>query len=186
MTDFTIHAVEEATPGARQGLSKAKEQFGFVPNLLGIMAEAPSVLDAYLMLAERFASSSLSPLEQQVVLVTAAVHNRCDYCVAAHSWGAQAAGADAATLASLRAAQPVQDARLAALQLFTRAVVDKRGFATKEDVDAFRAAGFSRANVLEVVLGVTQKTLSNYVNHMAETPLDPQLAGFKWEPNGVL
>ncbi|HXG31900.1 MAG TPA: carboxymuconolactone decarboxylase family protein [Bryobacteraceae bacterium] len=157
-------------------------KFGFVPNLIGVLAESPAALKGYLALADAFAASSLSPVEQQVVLLTTSLENRCTYCVAAHSMLYRHSGGDEASLRALRDGEPLADPRLEAVRSFTRRVVENRGWVDEETVRAFLDAGFTRAQVLEVILGITQKTLSNYTNHVAETPVDNAFANFAWQP----
>ncbi len=69
-----------------------------------------------------------------------------------------------------------------ALASFTSAVVTKRGRVSQMDQAAFLAAGFSQPQILDVLVGVAMKTLSNYTNHIAETPLDAQFKSFEWSP----
>lgn len=182
---FPIHDRQSAPDDAQEALRTAKEGFGFVPNLIGIMAEAPTVAKGYLALHENVSASSLSPVEQQIVLLTVSFENGCDYCMAAHSGGGKQAGMDDATLDALRVGKAIPDARQEALRRFTRAVVRERGWVDDTDVEAFLDAGYERRQLLEVILGVTMKTLSNYVNHIAETPLDAPLSDFAWSaPEG--
>lgn len=180
MTDFTLHTAESAPGEAGEHLKMAEAGFGFAPNLLRIMADAPAVSGAYLMLHQKFSSTSLTPVEQQVVLLSASRENECDYCMAAHTGGALKAGMDEATLGALRSDEQIADAKLEALRTFTRLVVKERGFVNDPSIASFLSAGYSTANILEVVLGVTMKTLSNYVNHVAKTPLDEQLSPLAW------
>lgn len=180
MSKLTPLTPDQASDTARQAMEQAEQAFGFVPNLLGVMAHAPAVPDAYLQLHQSFQSTSLSDVEQQVVLLTTAFENECHYCVAAHSGGALQAGVDEGIVEALRNGEALPDARLEALRTFTRAVVRDRGWVSDDEVRAFLDAGFEKPQLLEVILGVTQKTLSNYVNHVADTPLDEPLSDFAW------
>ena len=83
-------------------------------------------------------------------------------------------------IAALRDARPIPDARLEALRRFAEIVIDKRGWATEDDVQAFLAAGFDRQQVLEVILAVAFKTIFNYTDHLVDTPLDEAFAGQAW------
>ena len=107
--------------------------------------------------------------------------NNCTYCVAAHTAGAKMAGMGDDQIEALRQGQPLADPALDALRRFTAVLVDARGWVSEEQLSAFFAAGYSRANVLEVLVGITMKTLSNYTNHLGGTPLDHELEPFKWE-----
>ncbi|MBB3059909.1 carboxymuconolactone decarboxylase family protein [Microbulbifer rhizosphaerae] len=182
MTDFTFHTPESAPEDARDVLEKAQAQMGFVPGLYAGLANAPAALDAYLAVSDYFSRTSLSPEEQQVVLLAASVVNGCDFCVAAHSMIAkQMAGVAEPVVAALRDGGQPQDPKLAALAEFTRAVVSERGWVREHP--AFRAfldAGYRPEQALEVILGVAQKTLSNYANHLLQTPLDSALESERW------
>jgi AhpD family alkylhydroperoxidase len=145
---------------------------GFVPNLLGVMAEAPPLLEAYLTLTGILEKTSLTPAERQLVLLTVSRTNDCHYCIPAHIFLAEKAGLAPEAIAAIRDGRTIGDPRLEALRRLTEGLVQGRGRVAPEEVGAFLAAGFSRAQVLEVVLGVGLKTLSNYTNHLAETPID--------------
>ncbi len=181
MTDFQIHTKETAPAGSVPFMEAAEKKFGFVPNLIATLAESPTAVEAYLTIAGINATSSFSPAEQQVVLLTANYENECHYCMAAHTGAAKMARLDDAAIAALRAGTPIPDARLEALSTFTRKVVVERGWVQPRDVEALLAAGFTKAQVLEVIAGVAVKTISNYVNHVAETPVDAKFAPFTWE-----
>jgi len=182
MSDFTLHSADTASDAGREALDRAEKGFGFAPNLIRVLADAPSAAHAYLDLGARFGATSLTPGEQQVVLLTTSFENACDYCMAAHSMVAGMVGLDAATLAALRDGSDLPDPRLDALRTFTRIVVRERGRVSPDDLRRFLAGGFTRANVMEILTGVAMKTLSNYTNHLAETPLDPAFEGQRWTP----
>lgn len=181
MAEFTLHDTTTAPAEARERLEKAQKAMGFIPNLFANMAEAPASLEAYQTLDGIFAKTSLSPVEREVVLLATSVENRCHFCVAAHSGRAKQAGMDAAVLDALRAGGKLPDTRLDALATFTRTVVRERGWAGDAAVQAFVDAGFTQGQVLEVVLGVSLKTLSNYTNHIAGTELDSAFAHRSWK-----
>lgn len=182
MTDFRIHASDSAPEASRIALAGARSKYGFVPNLIGMLAESPAAVAGYLGIGEQFDESSFTPVERQVVLLAVSFENACDYCMAAHTVIAGMSRVPAATIEALRSGDPLPEARLDALACFTRTVVRERGRVCEPELAAFLAAGFTRAQVLEVVLGVAMKTLSNYANHLARTPLDPAFAPARWEP----
>ncbi len=139
-------------------------------------------LEAYFGLAAAFEKTSLTAPERQVVLLAVSVENGCEFCVAAHSMIAlKIAGVPAAAVESLRAGTELADPRLNAMANFTRAVVTQRGWVSEEGVADYFAAGFSAPQALEVVLGVTMKTLSNYANHITGTQTNPELSAFAWK-----
>lgn len=181
MPQFNIYSIQNAPLAAQPLLEGAQQKFGFVPNLLGGFAESPIVLQTYLNLGALFDKTSLTPVEQQVVLIAASVENHCIYCVAVHSMLAKhKVRVDAAIVNALRQQQPLPDKKLDALATFTRAVVKQRGEVTGNALDNFIIAGYGRSQVLEVVLGVTMKTLSNYANHIMHAPLDSQFQAEAW------
>lgn len=182
MTQFSVHTLESAPEASRAALAGAKSKFGFVPNLIGMLAESPAAVAGYLVVGENFDKSSFSPAERQVVLLSVSHENSCEYCMAAHTVIAGMSRVPADVVEALRRGSPLPDARLEALSRFTREVVRHRGHVAPAELAAFLAAGFTRAQVLEVVLGVAMKTLSNYANHIAETPLDEAFAAARWEP----
>ncbi len=177
---FPIHTVASAPDGAREVLAGAEKAYGFVPNLLGTMAEAPALLEAYITLSRLFDKSSLSATERQVVLLTVSLENGCAYCVAAHTVIAGMQRVPGEVVEAIRHGAPLVDPKLQALRQFAAAVVSSRGWPSDADVSAVLAAGYGRQQVLEVVLGIGLKTLSNYTNHLAETPLDRAFESAAW------
>lgn len=182
MTSFPVHTADTAPQGSRPAIEAARKAFGLVPNLIGVFAESPAVANGYLGLAGALATSSFTPLEREVVLIAASVENECHYCVAAHTTVAQGQNLDAGVIASVRERRPIADGRLEALRRFATRIVQDRGFVSEADVVAFLDAGFTRAQVLETILGVGLKTISNYVNHIAQTPLDAPFQANAWAP----
>ena len=177
---YPVHTTETAPDTAKPTLAAAEKGFGFVPNLLGVMANAPALVSAYTTLSGIFDSASLNRAERQVVLLTTSYENDCAYCMAAHSAIAGMQSVPQEVIEGLRAGQSLADAKLEALRVFTRAVVVSRGWVSEAEKAAFFAAGYGEQQVLEVVLGVGLKTLSNYTNHIAETPLDAAFAPLTW------
>jgi AhpD family alkylhydroperoxidase len=180
MTDFILYDETTAPETARPHLEAAKQRMGFITTLNAVMAESPELLAGYNALSELFGKSSLPARAKQVVLITASVENGCAYCVAAHSTVALRSGVSAEVVEALRAGKPLSDARLEAVRRFTQAMVAGRGWVAADEIEEFLAAGYTRRNVLDVVLGVGMKTLSNYTNHIAHTPLDPAWKDQEW------
>lgn len=178
---FLIHTLDSAPEQARPTLNAVTQNYGFVPNILGVMAEAPNVLNAYLSLSKLFDAGTLDPIERQVVLLAVSRENGCSYCVAAHSAAARMTQVPDEVVEHLRADRPLTDERLEALRQFTKNVVSRRGWVPEVELTAFLNAGFTRGQVLEVILGVAMKTLSNSINHLVETPLDEAFQAFSAE-----
>lgn len=184
MSSFTIHTVESAPGDSRATLAQVRERFGFVPNLLGALAGAPAALQAYVAAAAAFEATSLSPVERHVVLLTVSFENRCSYCMAAHSTAALAAGMAEGVVKALREDTPLAEPRLETLRRMTCSLVRTRGWVDRDTLAAFLASGYAPEQALEVLVGVAQKTLSNYANHLIGTPLDHQFKRMAWSTPG--
>jgi AhpD family alkylhydroperoxidase len=180
---FKLHTLASAPAAALPILEAANKGLGFIPNLYAQLAEAPSALQAYKQIGALLEQSSLSAEEQQVVLLAVSVENDCEYCVAAHSFLARnMVKVPAEVISALRDGLPLVNAKLDALATFAKAVVRKRGqLANSQELVEFFAAGYTPQHALEVILGVTMKTLSNYSNNLIDTPLDTAFAGEAWK-----
>ncbi|MEH6546913.1 MAG: carboxymuconolactone decarboxylase family protein [Sneathiella sp.] len=182
MTDFTLYTATDApTEEGRSLLVNSKKKFGMVPGLHAVMAEAPGLLTAYNVVGDLFTDSSFDADEVTVVWQTVNVEHDCHYCVPAHTAIANGMGVSAEISDALRNETPLPNARLEALRDFTLSVVRNRGHVDDAGVQTFLDAGFSKRQILEVVLGVAQKVMSNYTNHLADTPVDVPFQKFDWQ-----
>ena len=180
MTSFTTHTQQTAPQAAKTFLQKAKDAFSFVPNLLGTMAEAPALLEGYMALSDIFGKTALSETERQIILMTNNRLNGCLYCMAAHTSISQMAGVKADVIEALRNNTAINNPKLEALRIFSAVINESRGWPSEEQVAAFIAAGYTQQSVLEVILGTSLKTMSNYTNHIAQTKLDDAFAANAW------
>lgn len=184
MSRFPIHTPESAPAASREALEKIKQKYGFVPNLAAVFAEAPGTMKALLGLLGAYDSEEigLTQAERQVVMLAVSVKNRCEYCTAAHSMLASMNGLSAEDIENLQESAPLGDSKLEALRSFTLTLANKNGWADDSDINAFLVAGYTKANVLDVIMGITVKTLTNYANHVAKPPVNEQFAQFlpKW------
>ena len=163
-------------PAARPLLGKARELFGFVPNLAVTMAAVPAALEAYFHALQAFGEMPLTPAEQQIVLMSVSRANQADYSLAVHATLALKVGAEPGIVHAVGAGRSVPDARLAALRRFTEALTVGRGLVSDAEVDSFLAAGYDRAGIVAVAFGVAIKTFANALAHLANTPVDPAFA----------
>lgn len=185
MIRFPAHTLDTAPKEALPLLKSAQEKLGFVPNLYAQLAEAPAALEAYFSLSAAFDKTSLTPVERQVVLLAVSVENQCEFCVAAHSMIARRMfRVPDAVVDALRASTTIPDPHLEALAMFAKEVVRARGWVAGAAVERFIGAGYTQQQALEVVLGVTMKTLSNYSNHLTGTQPNEQFAGETWKRPG--
>jgi uncharacterized peroxidase-related enzyme len=171
-----------AEPRAREVLEATLQSLRFIPNMYAVMANSPGLLETYEAGYRRFREESgFTPAEQEVVLLTISRENGCEYCVAAHSVLADAVSkVPAAVTEAIRTGCDLPDARLAALSRFTTTMVAARGLPSRREVQEFLAAGYTERHILEVILAIAVKTISNYANHLFHTPLDPMFSARAW------
>jgi uncharacterized peroxidase-related enzyme len=180
---LTVHTKDSAPDASRPLLERIAKAFGFVPNLYAVFAESPAALQGALAMSDAFSKTSLSPAEQQLVALAVSEANDCEFCMAAHSTVAKHAAKVAPTIvAAVRNREPLADAKLDGLVTFARKIVEQRGFVAEADVAAFLGAGYTKAQLIEVLFGVGMKTFNNYADHIAHTPLNDQFKAEAWRP----
>lgn len=174
--------VEQADPNVEEILVSAQKSLGFIPNMYANMANSYGLLDSYVKGYELFRNETdFTPAEQEVVFLTISHENGCDYCVSAHSFIADnMSKVPASVTDAIRSAEPIPDTKLAALSEFTRTLLQKRGFPNNADVEPFLAAGFQQHHILEIILAISVKTISNYANHIFHTELDEVFSPRQW------
>ena len=177
-----LRDLDDADPAVRTALERAKKSTGFIPNMYAGMANSPGMLETYLDGYARFRSESgFTPVEQEVVLLTISQGNACEYCVAAHSFVAeQVSKVPVQVIETIRNGRPIADPKLAALNEMTATLLATRGLPKIADVEAFLRAGYEERQLLEIILAIAVKTLSNYANHLLHTPLDAMFAARAW------
>lgn len=180
--EFKLHSAETAPEASWTLLQEVQKAYGFTPNIYKVFAESPVALSTYIHITNQLSEhGALSPQERQLVMLAVSAINQCAYCVAAHSMMAERTKVAEETIAALRQGEDPSDPKDAALVAFARSLVEHRGWVPKVDQQAFLNAGFTTRHVLDVLSIIALKTLSNFTNHLAETPLDEAFAGHKWE-----
>lgn len=175
---FTLYEIENAPAPADTELEQSQKVFGFIPNLHKVLAASPETLSAYKSLHNLFQKTSFNQTELTVVWQTINHYHQCHYCLPAHTAIAHMMKVDDDIIEALHHGKPVKNTKLAALQDTTRALVDQRGNLTDEQVARFKAAGYGEQQILEILLGLAQKTISNYTNQLANTPVDEPFQPF--------
>lgn len=182
MSDFIIHTIDTAPEAAKPILETVqKENGGWIPNLIGVLANAPTALETYRTVGGINRRNSLTATEREVVQITAAVTNGCAFCVAGHTaFSIKQLKLSPDLLEALRTTTPIDsDPKLDTLAKFTLAVINTKGKVGDEALAEFIEAGYTKENALDVVLGVSLATLCNYANNLADTPINPQLEQYK-------
>jgi len=185
MTTLKVNTIESAPEGSQPLLKESVKAFGMLPGLHGVLASSPETLEAYKTLHGLFQNSSFNAEELTVVWQTINVEHECHYCVPAHTGIAHMMSVNPEITEALRNKTSLPNEKLQALHDFTLKVVRNRGHVTQEDLNAFYEAGYGEKQVLEVILGISQKVISNYTNHIANTPVDTPFQKFAWEPKTV-
>lgn len=176
-------SVESSDIKIRTVLENAQKNLGFIPNMYANMANEPHMLENYISGYDKFRSDSgFTPVEQEVVFLTISRENRCNYCVAAHSFLADNVSKVAVEVTdAIRDGEVVPDAKLAALSTFSKVMVNTKGWVKRQDIDAFVAAGYAEKQVLDILLAISVKTISNYANHLFATPVDDIFSVRVWK-----
>jgi uncharacterized peroxidase-related enzyme len=185
MSIYEVHTVDTAPEESKPLLRNLKGAIGMIPNLAAAMAESPELLKGFLTIRQIFYGGTFTPGEIQVLALSNALENGCRYCVAFHSTMALKEGVDNDTVEALRAGRSPQEPRLQALSNFSRALVRHRGHVTEDDLQQFLAAGYSKAQALEVVLGVAVSVLPNFAHHLTQCAVDEPFRAQAWTPADV-
>ena len=178
MTTLKIHNIESAPEGSKTLLEQSLKSNGMIPGLHGVLAGAPSMLEAYQTLHKLFTQSSFNKEELTVVWQTINVEHECHYCVPAHTGIANMMKVDSSLSEALRNGTALPTEKLQALHDMTLKIVRNRGHVSQEDLNTFYAVGYGEQQILEIILGLAQKTISNYTNHIANTPVDAPFQKF--------
>ena len=185
MTTLKIFDIETAPEASKALLEKSLKANGRIPGLHGVLAGAPELLEAYQTLHKLFTESSFDKEELTVVWQTINVEHECHYCVPAHTGIAKMMQVDDAITDALRNETPLGNPKLEALRNMTLIIVRNRGHVTPEELQTFYKAGYGERQVLEIILGLSQKVISNYTNHIAHTPVDAPFRKFEWRSETV-
>ena len=169
---YEIYTKDNAPEESKPLLEDSLKVFGFVPNLHGVMAEVPGLLSTYKDLHNAFQATSFDAEELTVVWQTINVEHQCHYCIPAHTGIAHMMKVDEKIIDALVNRTRMPTEKLQALHETTLTLVRNRGHISESEVAAFFAAGYEKRNLLEIVLGISQKVMSNYTNHLADTPVD--------------
>ncbi len=181
MTDFPSHTLETAPEGSKPLLENSQKAFGRLPGLHKVLAESPQAYEGYQMLHKLFTETEFDAEELTVVWQAINVEHECHYCVPAHTGIAKMMKVSDEISEALRNETPLPTTKLEALRTFTIQMVRQRGNVTEDQMKAFFDAGYGHRAVLDVVLGLAQKTMSNYINHMAQTPVDEVFHPLLWK-----
>ena len=171
---FAVPARENVSETNQGIFDQMQRNLGMVPNLYATFAHSDTALADYLALQNR--QSSLSGKEKEVINLVVSQANECRYCLSAHTLLAQKQGFSAEQVLEIRSGRASFDERLDQLAQFTRAVVQQRGNVNTEQREQLIAAGYTAENIVDIVMAVGDKTITNYLHNVTEVPIDFPLA----------
>ena len=173
----------QVSPLTQEIFAKTQKELGFVPNMYKSMGNNPALLDSYIYSYNSFrANSGFNSVEQEVVFLSVAYENNCEYCMAAHSFvGDMMTKVPAEVTNAIRDGKQIPDVKLASLSKLTRSLTINRGNVSQEEINEFLTAGYTEAHVLGIIAGIAVKTMSNYSNHNTNPEVDAAFAGRIWK-----
>ena len=174
MQRFTVPTREDVSENNQAIFDNLKKGLGFVPNLYAYYAKNDTALGDYLALQNR--KSTLKGKEREIVNLVTSEINGCRYCQSAHTVLGKMNGFTDEQVLEIRKGSALFDPKLDALVKFTTSVVENRGRATEGAKEAFFAAGYSEANMIDVVIVVGDKTISNYIHNLTSFEIDFPIA----------
>ena len=165
-------SINDAPEPARERLEGVKKQLGVVPNLFRMVANSPAALEGYVGMLGALGRGALPAATHERIALAVAEFNRCDYCLSAHSYlGKHVAELDEAEMTANRGGTS-NDPKADAAVRFARKVLEQRGHVADDDLRAVGAAGYSEAQIVEIVQHVALNVWTNYVNSVAQTAID--------------
>jgi len=179
--NYPIHTIASAPENSKAAVEQLQKAFGVVPNIAGVIANSPKLINALVGVFQQVHSSSLTEPETQIVLLTDAVVNACTYTVAFHTGLALQQGISAEEADAIREHRAPRNKRFAALSSMAKTLIEKRGHASEQELDSFIAAGFTKEQVFEVIAIVAASTITNYAGTIANPPLDEPFRPYAWQ-----
>ena len=175
--------IENTGAISSQILKTTQKKLGLIPNMYLGMANNTALLDGYVSAYNSFrANSGFSPQEQEVIFLSIAYENECEYCMAAHSFvGDNMTKVPTEVTNAIRNNTEIPHEKFKALSQFSRVVTLKKGLPSETDIDDFIKAGYNENHILGVIAGVGIKTMSNYFNHIFNTPVDDAFKSRVWK-----
>jgi len=181
MTTFPVHTIESAPERSRPALQQLQSAFGMIPNIAGAMSTSPVLIKSLAALFGNVHRGNFTEAQIQIILLTDAVTNACTWAVAFHTVLALKEGIDPADVQAIREGRLPRDSKFAALSGLAKAMIEKRGRLSDEDVDRFLTVGFGKDHLLEVIAAVAASTITNYTGSITKTPLEAPFQSHAWQ-----
>jgi alkylhydroperoxidase family enzyme len=181
MANYPVHTIASAPAKSKPALEQLQKAFGVLPNLPAVIANSPKLINSLVGMFQQVHSPGLTEAENQIVLLTDAVTNSSTYGVAFHTALALQQGVSPEETGAIRERRVPGDSRFAALSTLARALIEKRGHLSEQDLESFFAAGFTKEQVFEVVAIVAASTITNYAGNIANPPLEDSFRQHAWQ-----
>ena len=177
---MTFQLIEPSTTrgNLKQEFEASEKAFGFIPNLHKALGVSEQALTVYKALHQSFLKTSFTNTEKTVIWQTINYFHMCHYCLPAHTAIAYMMKVDDDVIEAVRKGLPLKNEKLRILQETTYLLVEQRGHLTEKQEAKFKEQGYGHQQLIEIVLGITQKTMSNYVNHIAKTEVDEEFSQY--------
>lgn len=170
MTHFTVPTRAEVSENNRAFFDNLQKNLGFVPNLYATFALNETALADYLTLQNR--KSTLKAKEREIINLVVSQVNECAYCLAAHTALGKMNGFSDEQILEIRSGAAGFDAKFDALAKFVKATTLHRGKPAPEAVDTLFAAGYTQANLIDILIVIGDKIISNYLHGVTQIPVD--------------
>lgn len=170
MATINVPTREEVSPANQAIFDKLKGSLGTVPNLYATFAHSESALAAYLAL--QAAKSSINGKAREVVNLVVSQVNGCEYCLAAHTVIGKMTGFSSEQMLEIRGGTAAFDAKLDALARLAKSITARQGHPDPALVEAFLAAGWTKANLVDLIVAIGDKTITNYLHGTTLVPVD--------------
>jgi alkylhydroperoxidase family enzyme len=180
MEQFPVYTVDSAPEGSKPALRDLQAAFGMIPNIAGVMATSPVLINSLVGLFGKVHGGSFTEAQVQTVLLTDAVTNASPWAVAFHTALALKEGLDPADVEAIRAGRSPKDKQFGALSTLARTLIEKRGRIDDQDREHFLAAGFGKDHLLEVIAAVAASTITNYTGNVTNPPLEAPFQAHVW------
>jgi AhpD family alkylhydroperoxidase len=181
MHEYKVHTIQSAPDQSKTSLEALQKAFGLVPNLAATMAESPTLIGGFVGAIGNFLGGTFTGGQRQVILLTSATVNQCAWAVAFHSTAALREGVPPAEVEAIRAGKTPADPKTAALVTIVRALLTKRGAIDASERTAFGAAGFTPAQLLEVIAGLAASMMASYAGNITDPPLEEPFRAQAWK-----
>ena len=180
--NLKLKTIENADETSSKLLANTQKKMGMIPNMYGGMANNTALFEGYVASYTSFREKSgFTPQEQEIIFLSVAYENNCDYCMAAHSFvGDNMTKVPTEVTDAIRNNTEVPDTKLKALSEFSKVMTVSRGLPSQEEVTKFLEAGYTEKHILGVIAGIGVKTMSNYFNHFFRTEVDAAFESRAW------